>query len=109
MLVPVTVTDQKDHLVLGLQRDRFNILDQSNQQVIRHFSSEDAPISLGIIFDASSSMYGKIERSREAVLQFLRSANPEDEFFLVAFNDPPELLGDFTSSVEDIQTEISKI
>jgi Ca-activated chloride channel homolog len=109
VLVPVTVTDRKDHLVTGLQKDSFSIFDQSNQEAIRHFSSEDAPISLGIIFDASSSMYGKIERSREAVFQFLRSSNPDDEFFLVAFNDRPELLVDFTRSVEEVQTEISKL
>jgi Ca-activated chloride channel family protein len=108
VLVPVTVSDQRDHLVMGLQRDAFNVLDQSNQEVIRHFSSQDTPISLGIILDLSSSMREKIERSREAVVQFLRSANPEDEFFLIAFNDRPELLVDFTSSVEEVQGEISK-
>jgi Ca-activated chloride channel family protein len=54
-------------------------------------------------------MYGKMEKSREAVLQFLRSSNPEDEFFLVAFNDRPELLVDFTSSIDEVQDEISKV
>ncbi len=108
VLVPVTVTDQKDHLLLGLQKDSFNVFDQGKQEVIRNLSSEDAPISLGIIFDESSSMWGKIDRSREAVVQFLRSANPEDEFILVGFNDRPELLIDFTGSVEEIQEEISK-
>ena len=91
--------------MLGLQKDSFNVFDQGKQEVIRHLSSEDAPISVGIIFDASGSMYGKMERSREAVLQFLHSSNPEDEFFLVAFNDRPELLVDFTSSVDEIQIE----
>jgi Ca-activated chloride channel family protein len=109
VLVPVTVTDRRGYLVLGLQKDSFNVFDQGKQEVIRHLSSEDAPISVGIIFDASGSMYGKMERSREAVLQFLHSSNPEDEFFLVAFNDRPELLVDFTSSVDEIQNEISKV
>ncbi len=109
VLVPVTVTDPRGHLVLGLQKDSFNVFDQGKQEVIRHLSSEDAPISVGIIFDASGSMYGKMERSREAVLQFLRSSNPEDEFFLVAFNDRPELLVDFTVSADKIQDEIVKV
>ncbi|HZW93253.1 MAG TPA: VWA domain-containing protein [Candidatus Eremiobacteraceae bacterium] len=109
VLVPVTVTDRRGHLVLGLQKDSFNVFDQGKPEVIRHLSSEDAPISVGIIFDASGSMYGKMERSREAVLQFLHSSNPEDEFFLVAFNDRPELLVDFTSSIDEIQDEISKV
>src|SRR6202000_1620604 len=57
VLVPVTVRDQKDHLVKGLQKDNFTVFDQGQQEVIRHLSSEDAPISVGIIFDASGSMY----------------------------------------------------
>ena len=52
-------------------------------------------------------MYGKIERSRDAVVQFLRGANPEDEFFLIGFNERPQLLADFTTSVEEIQDEIA--
>jgi len=108
VLVPVTVTDQSGRLVLGLEKDSFNVFDQGKQEVIRHLSSEDAPVSVGILFDASGSMYGKMDRSREAVLQFLRSSNPEDEFFLVAFNDRPQLLVDFTTSADEIQAEIAK-
>lgn len=70
MLVPVTVTDQRDRLVIGLGKDNFSVYDRNDRQVIGHISTEDAPISLGIIFDTSSSMYGKIERSREAVVHF---------------------------------------
>src|SRR6202167_2254270 len=109
VLVPVTVMDQMGRLVLGLEKESFNVFDQGKPEVIRHLSSEDAPISVGIIFDASGSMYGKMERSREAVLQFLRSSNPEDEFFLVAFNDRPQLLVDFTGSADEIQDEIAKV
>jgi Ca-activated chloride channel family protein len=108
VLVPVTVTDQRERLVVGLERDNFSVYDESAQQVIRHISAEDAPLSLGIIFDTSSSMYGKMERSRDAVVQFLRSANPDDEFFLIGVADRPELLVDSTSSVEDIQDAISR-
>jgi hypothetical protein len=109
VLVPVTVTDRQDRLVLGLEKDNFTAFEGGNQQLIRHFSSEDAPVSLGVIFDTSSSMYGKMERSREAVVQFLRSSNAEDEFFLVGFNDRPELLVDFTSSIDDVQQAIFKL
>ena len=109
VLVPVTVTDKKDHLVIGLERDNFSIFDGQERQVIRNLSNEDAPISLGIIFDTSSSMYGKIERSSQAVVQFLRTANPSDDFFLIGFADRPELLVDFTSSAEDIQDGISRV
>jgi Ca-activated chloride channel family protein len=109
VLVPVTVTDQSDRMVVGLQKGSFNILDQNHPELIRHFSSEDAPISLGIVFDMSDSMWGKIERSREAVIQFLRTSNPEDEFFLVGFSTRPERLVDFTSSVDEIQDAFSKV
>ena len=109
VLVPVTVTDKKDHLVIGLERDNFSVFDGQERQIIRNLSNEDAPISLGIIFDTSSSMYGKVERSSQAVVQFLRTANPSDEFFLIGFADRPELLVDFTSSAEDIQDGISKV
>lgn len=108
VLFPVTVTDQRDRLVI-LEKNNFSVYDNYDRQVILHISTEDAPISLGILFDTSSSMYGKIERSREAVVQFLRSSNPDDEFFLIGFADRPELLVDFTSSVEDIQDGISKV
>jgi len=108
VLVPVTVTDQRNRLVMGLEQSNFNVYDQQEPQIIRHVSTEDTPLSLGIIFDTSSSMYGKIDASREAVLQFLRSANPEDEFFLILFNDRPEIQTNFTHSVDDIQSDISK-
>ncbi len=109
VLVPVTVTDEKQRLVIGLEKDNFRVYDRYEPQVIRHISTEEAPISLGILFDTSSSMYGKIERSREAVIQFLRTANSDDEFFLIGFGHRPDLLTDFTNSVDDIETEISKV
>jgi Ca-activated chloride channel family protein len=109
VLVPVTVTDQQDRLVIGLEKDNFSVYDRYERQVIRHISTEDAPISLGILFDTSSSMYRKIERSRGAVIQFLRTANSGDEFFLIGFGARPDLLADFTNSVDDIHTEISNV
>ena len=56
------------------------------------FSSEDAPLSVGLVFDASGSMGHKLEKSRQAVAQFFKTANPEDEFFLVQFNDGADLV-----------------
>ena len=100
VLVPVTITDQMNRLVTGLEKENFNLLDNGEKQAIQYFSSEDAPISLGVIFDMSGSMSNKIEKSREAVVQFLKTANPEDEFFMIAFNDKPTLISDFTSNVE---------
>jgi Ca-activated chloride channel homolog len=103
VLVPVTITDPMNRLVTGLDRENFNLFEGRDQQEIRTFSSEDAPVSIGVIFDMSGSMSSKIERSREAVIEFFKTANPQDEFFMITFADKPEEIADFTSSVEDIQ------
>ncbi len=73
------------------------------------FASEDAPVSIGIIFDLSGSMTSKLIRARESILQFIKTANPEDEFFVIGFNDRPELIEDFTNSVEDIQARLATV
>ena len=106
VLVPVTITDPMNRLVTGLERDNFEVYENKESQDIRHFSSEDAPISLGVIFDVSGSMSNKIDKSKEAVVEFFKTANPQDEFFIVTFSDRPELLSDFTHSVEDIQGKL---
>ncbi|MGA2372892.1 MAG: VWA domain-containing protein [Candidatus Korobacteraceae bacterium] len=106
VLVPVTITDPMNRLVTGLEKENFELTDNGRPQTIRHFSSEDAPISLGVIFDISGSMADKIDKSRQAVVEFFRTANPQDEFFLITFSEKPEVLVDFTSSVEDIQNKL---
>ena len=106
VLVPVTVTDPMNRLVTGLERENFNIAEGSQSQQIRTFSSEDAPLSLGVIFDLSGSMGNKIDKSKQAVIEFFKTANPDDEFFMIGFSDKPELLCDFTNSIEDIQSRL---
>jgi len=106
VLVPVTITDPMNRLVTGLDRENFNLFEGRDQQEIKTFSSEDAPISLGVIFDMSGSMSSKIDRAREAVIEFFKTANPQDEFFMITFADKPEEISDFTSSVDDIQGKL---
>jgi Ca-activated chloride channel family protein len=106
VLVPVTVTDPMNRLVTGLDKENFAIYEGKEEQVIRNFSSEDAPVSLGVIFDMSGSMGTKIERAREAAVEFFKTANPEDEFFMITFSDKPEQVADFTSSVDDIEQKL---
>jgi Ca-activated chloride channel homolog len=105
-LVNVTVTDPQDRFVTGLESDNFRIFENSVEQEIQYFSSEDVPISVGVIFDLSGSMANKVGKAREAALQFFKTANPQDEFSLVSFNDRAELMSGFTSSVEDLQSRI---
>jgi Ca-activated chloride channel homolog len=106
VLVPVTITDQMDRLITGLDKDNFQLFEGKQLQEIRHFSTEDAPISLGIIFDMSGSMVSKIERAREAVAEFCKSANPQDEFFMITFSDAPHLVTGFTRNVDEIQNKL---
>jgi Ca-activated chloride channel family protein len=109
VLIPVTVTDPMNRLVTGLEQDDFQIFENGGKQEIRTFASEDAPVSIGIIFDLSGSMTSKLVRARESILQFIKTANPQDEFFVIGFNDRPELIEDFTSSVEDIQARLATV
>ena len=106
VLVPVTVTDPMNRLVTGLDKENFQVFEGKDKQDVRHFSSEDAPISLGVIFDMSGSMNSKIERAREAVKEFFKTANPQDEFFMIAFADKPHEISDFTQSTEDVEGKL---
>jgi Ca-activated chloride channel family protein len=106
VLVPVTITDPMNRLVTGLEKENFQLFEGNSAQDIRTFSSEDAPVSLGVIFDSSGSMSSKMDRAKEAVIEFFKTANPQDEFFMITFNDEPDDVTDFTSSVDEIQNKL---
>jgi VWFA-related protein len=107
VLVPVSVTDPMNRFVTGLEKEHFKVFEDKIEQQISQFSSEDAPLSVGIIFDTSGSMGAKLQKSRQAVAQFLKTANPEDEFFLVQFSDRPELVMPFTRNTEELQNRLT--
>jgi len=106
VLVPVTITDPMNRLVTGLDKANFQLFEGNSSQEIRTFSAEDAPVSLGVIFDSSGSMASKMERAKDAVVEFFKTANPQDEFFMITFNDEPEAVSDFTNSVDEIQNKL---
>jgi len=105
-LVNVSVTDPIGRLVTGLERDNFRVFENGEEQEIAKFTTEDTPVSIGVIFDMSGSMTDKIDKSRLAAVQFFRTANPQDEFFLVNFNDRAQLMSPFTSSVDQLQNRL---
>jgi Ca-activated chloride channel family protein len=107
VLIPVTVTDPLNRFVTGLDRDNFKLFEDKVEQALTQFSSEDAPLSVGVVFDCSGSMGHKLDKSRQAVAQFFKTANPEDEFFLVQFNDTANLLQPFTRNLEEIQNRLT--
>jgi len=106
VLVPVTITDPMNRLVTGLDKANFQLYEGNSSQEIRTFSSEDAPVSLGVIFDSSGSMASKMDRAKDAVVEFFKTANPQDEFFMITFSDEPEAVSDFTNSVDEIQNKL---
>ena len=109
VLVPVTITDPMNRLVTGLEQSDFFVYENNSLQKVKSFSCEDAPVSIGIIFDLSGSMTTKLIRARDSILQFMKTANPQDEFFVIGFNDRPELIEDFTSSIDDIEARLQTV
>jgi len=109
VLVNVGVSDPGDQPVVNLQKDNFRLFEDKVEQEIISFSHEDAPASIGIIFDTSGSMRDKIDRSREAALQILKTANSQDEFFLITFSEIAELRSAFTSDIEALESRLMSI
>lgn len=109
VLIPATVTDRMNRFVLGLKRQDFHLLEDGAEQTIAHFSGEDVPLSIGLVFDTSGSMADKLRTSRQAAVQFLKTMNPEDEAFLVEFNEHATLAAGFTNRVEEIENKLTSV
>jgi len=108
-LIPVTVTNSLGAPYPGLPQSAFRLLEDGVEQQLKSFASEDGPVSLGVVFDASRSMTGKLDQSRAAVSRFFRTATAGDEFFLIEFNDTPRILCDFTTDTEEIEKKLVDI
>jgi len=102
-VIPVAVMDTLNRFVLGLQKEDFHLFEDGVEQKVAHFSDEDAPLSVGLVFDESGSMDYKLRTSREAAAQFLKALNKDDEAFLVEFGDTAKLSVRFTAHTEEIE------
>jgi Ca-activated chloride channel family protein len=109
VMVPVSITDDYHRPVVGLDQQNFQVFEGKKAQEIKNFSSEDTPVSVGILVDVSGSMAYKVERAREAVVQFCEQANPQDEFFMITFADTPQLTTDFTNDAARIESDLLTI
>ena len=109
VVIPVSVTDEQNRFVLGLQKSDFRIFDNGVEQPIEHFSGEDVPLSIGLAFDISGSMDYKMDAARVAAETFLRTLNPDDEAFLVEFNDKVALPVGFTHDFPQIQSALQNL
>lgn len=107
VLVPVAVSDPSNRPVLGLEKEHFRVFDDKIEQTVTHFAMDDEPLAIGLVFDTSGSMGNKLKRSRQAAAEFFRAANPDDEFFLVTFNDRPKLDVPLTRDSDEIQNRLA--
>lgn len=104
-LIPVVVTDDKGNPFPGLQQGHFRLDYDGKPVEIKHFSEDDAPVSIGLIFDRSGSMGWKIDNAKAIIKSFEAQVNPEDEIFLITFADTIDST-DFASVTEEIDSRM---
>jgi Ca-activated chloride channel homolog len=107
VLVPVSVNDPLNRPVSGLEKENFRVFDNKVEQTITQFAMDDEPVAVGLVFDTSGSMGEKLRRSRMAAKEFFRTANPEDEFFLVEFDNQPRLEVPLTTDSGSIENQLT--
>ncbi len=93
--------------ITDLHKEDFKVFEDGVEQPITNFSQEDAPLSIGLLFDISGSMRNKIKKATEAAAAFFKTSNPQDEFFLIEFSDRPKLTVPFTSDPDEVYDRIA--
>ncbi len=107
VLVTVTVTDDDRRPVMGLSKDDFHLWEDKLEQDIKYFSSDEVPVTTGIVLDISGSMDRKISSARDAAASVLKSGSPEDEYFLVEFNSHAQLSEDLSTDITRLQNRLA--
>ncbi|MEJ2110509.1 MAG: VWA domain-containing protein [Acidobacteriota bacterium] len=102
IMMYTSVFDKKGRFIKGLQKDDFSVYEDGTTQEITYFSQVDLPVTIGIVLDLSGSMEGKMEQVNRAARAFVQASNPNDQIFLIGFNDEVELLHGFTNDVDEI-------
>ncbi len=105
----VSVMDEKDRFVRGLKKEDFSVYEDKVQQELSLFREEDVPVSLGLVIDNSGSMRTKRERVNKAALTFAKTCNPQDEIFLINFNDQVFIDQEFTKSRDDLTDALENL
>jgi Ca-activated chloride channel family protein len=109
VLLHATVEDDKHRMVTSLDRNAFTVFEDGKPQTITSFRHEDIPVALGIVIDNSGSMREKRDRVNKAALNLVRASNPQDQVFIVNFNDEYYLDQDFTSDIKKLQEALDKV
>jgi Ca-activated chloride channel homolog len=107
-LIPIHVATVSGTPITDLAKQNFHVFEDSVEQKITYFSTEDAPVSVGLLFDTSGSMRTKMHQSSLAAQAFFQTSNSEDEFFLVEFNDRPKLSVAFTPDSTQVERQIAR-
>src|SRR6476661_8450287 len=108
VLIPAQVTTRQGSPIMDLNRKDFRIYEDGAEQEISYFAKDDAPVSVGLLLDSSGSMRNKKQKSSEAAAAFFKTANTEDEFFLIEFDERPKLAVPFTTDTDLLYHEISR-
>jgi VWFA-related protein len=109
VILPVIVTDTRRHIVTNLEKTNFQVYEDGQPQTIVRFSREDVPVSIGIVVDNSGSMRTKRAAVTKAVLNLIQASNPQDEVFVVNFNDDPYLDQDFTNQIGPLREALDRV
>jgi Ca-activated chloride channel homolog len=109
VLLHATVVDDKQHIVTTLDKSSFTVFEDGKQQSIISFRHEDIPVAMGIVIDNSGSMREKRAKVNQAALNLVRASNPQDEVFVVNFNDEYYLDQDFTNDLLKLKEALEKI
>jgi Ca-activated chloride channel homolog len=109
VVLPVTVMDKSGHLVTNLPETAFQVFENGVPQHIKVFRREDVPVSMGLVIDNSGSMRDKRAKVEAAALTLVKASNPQDEVFIVNFNDEAFLDKDFTNNIKDLQEGLARI
>jgi Ca-activated chloride channel homolog len=109
VMLHATVVDDKQHIVTNLDRTAFSVFEDGKPQQIISFHHVDIPVAMGIVIDNSGSMREKRNKVNQAALNLVRSSNPQDEVFVVNFNDEQYLDQDFTNDLRKLKEALEKI
>ncbi|HXY09054.1 MAG TPA: VWA domain-containing protein [Terriglobales bacterium] len=109
VVLHATVVDDKNRLVMNLEKNAFAVFENNQPQTIISFAREDVPVAMGIVIDNSGSMREKRDRVNKAALNLVRSSNPQDQVFVVNFNDEYYLDQPFTSNINLLKEALEKV
>jgi Ca-activated chloride channel homolog len=109
VVLHAVVVDSKMHLITNLDKSAFTVLENGKPQPITSFRQEDVPVDLGIVIDNSGSMREKRDQVNKAALNLVRASNPQDQVFVVNFNDEFYLDQDFTSDINKLRQALEKV